>query len=84
MEINMGDGNGNPSEKKHCQSREKKCCFVNNGHVNHKDRKDKLIWGASKHGKYSFKRIYEKIINSKQWEKIGIPLIYMLGYSLPP
>ena len=38
------------------------------------DRKDNLIWEASKEGKYSVIEGYRAIINSQRWEEVNIPL----------
>ena len=42
--------------------------------VSHKERSDKLIWGASKDGRYCIKRGYNLIIQSQRWEAINMPL----------
>ena len=49
--------------------------FLSNRKTNHKDSKDKLLWGASKDGNYRVKLGYEKIINLHQWDKIDIMLV---------
>ena len=58
-------------------SSQEKCIsnqFLKSRQTNHKERKNKLIWGASKDGNYKVKLGYEKIINSQQWNTIDIPL----------
>ena len=39
--------------------------LLNQRQVNHKEIRDRLIWGASKSGKYSVKRGYKLTINYK-------------------
>jgi hypothetical protein len=38
------------------------------------DREDKLVWAASKEGRYSVKEGYKSIVNSHKWEEVDIPL----------
>ena len=38
------------------------------------ERNDKLIWVASKDGRYSVKNGYRVITHSKRWEEVNIPL----------
>lgn len=44
--------------------------LLNQRHVNHRNREDKLIWGASKDGLYSVKNECDLIINSQNGKRL--------------
>ena len=48
--------------------------ILKNQTITFKDRKDKLIWAASKDGTYKVKEGYRMITNSHKWEVSTLPM----------